>query len=106
MRKAISVTLKADNVVWLRGRAAATARGSLSEVLDQIVTDARSSGRLDAGTARSVRNTIDLPDDDPGLEQADAYVRGVFDASIRRPVLVQEPTGTYGLPRKKAKRRG
>ncbi len=95
MRKPVSVTLKADNLLWLRAQAAASSRGSLSEVLDQLVTDARESGRTDARAIRSVKGTIDLPDDDPALEQADAFLRAQFDRSLRRPVLVKEPRARY-----------
>lgn len=102
MTKAISVTLDEDNVVWLRARAAATSRGSLSEVLDTIVTNARLQGRT-AASIRSVVGTIDLPDDDPDLSAADAYVRGLFDRSARRPVMVKEARGSHG---KTGRRRG
>lgn len=90
MRKPVSVTLKQDNLLWLKGQAAATARGSVSEVLDQLVTEARLAGRTDAASIRSVRNSIDLPDDDPDLLGADAYIRTVFDGSVTRPMLVRE----------------
>ena len=106
MKKAISVTLQTDNVLWLRGQAEATARGSLSEVLDELVTEARVSGRQDPASMRSVRNTIDLPDDDPALEQADHYVRALFEQSVRRPVLVKERQAGYGRARKPRNRRG
>jgi hypothetical protein len=100
MRKPVSVTLKTDNLLWLRAQAAASSRGSLSEVLDQLVTDARASGRTDARAIRSVKGTIDLPDDDPGLEQADAFLRAQVDKSLRRPVPVNEPRGRYAGARK------
>jgi hypothetical protein len=103
MTKAISVTLDEDNVVWLRARAAATTKGSLSEVLDTIVTSARLQGQTAAASIRSVVGTIDLPDDDPDLSAADTYVRGLFDRSARRPVMVKDARGSYG---KAGKRRG
>jgi hypothetical protein len=107
MRKAVSVTLQDENVLWLKGQAAATARGSLSEVLDRLVTEARASGQIAPGAIRSVKGTVDLPDDDPDLEKADAYVRGMFDASVRRLVLVKERPPTYKpTPAKKRRRRG
>ena len=101
MRKAVSVTLGADNVLWLRAQAAATARGSLSEVLDRLVSDARGAGRIDAAAIRSVVGTVDLPDDDPGLERADAYLRAQFDKSLRRPIVVKERAASYRASRKK-----
>ena len=103
MRKAVSVTLHADNLLWLRAQATANSRGSLSEVLDSLVTEARAAGRHDARTIRSVVGTIDLPEDDPDLETADAFIRSQFDRSVRRPTLVKEPKSKY---RASAKRRG
>jgi hypothetical protein len=90
MRKAVSVTLELDNLLWLRGQAAATSRGSLSEVLDRIVGEARSAGRAEPASVRSVAGTIDLPDDDPTLDKADDYIRALFAASARQPMLVKE----------------
>ena len=101
MRKAVSVTLKTDNLLWLRAQAAASSRGSLSEVLDQLVTDARQAGRTDDKAIRTVKGSIDLPDDDPALEQADAFVRAQFDKSIRRPVLVEEARARFTGTRKR-----
>jgi hypothetical protein len=86
--------------LWLRAQASASARGSLSEVLDQLVTDARTSGRTDARAIRSVKGTIDLPDDDPMLERADAFIRAQFDKSLRRPVVVKETPAPYKGARK------
>lgn len=101
MRKAISVTLESDNLLWLRAQAAATSRGSLSAVLDRIVEQARLAGRTEPNSIRSVAGTIDLPADDSELENADAYVRSLFAASANRPILVRESP-----PRRRAKRRG
>ena len=101
MRRAVSVTLGTDNLLWLRAQAGTTARGSLSEVLDRLVTDARAAGRTEAAAIRSVRGTIDLPDNDPALEGADAYIREQFARSARRPMLVKEPPGRYGAKRKR-----
>jgi hypothetical protein len=86
-RRALSVTLETDNVTWLKGRAGA-AGDSVSEVLDQIVTAARRSGRI--GPTRSVVGTIDIDASDPGLAGADAAVRSLFDASLGRPLVARE----------------
>lgn len=96
MRKAISVTLSEDNLLWLRAQAARTARGSVSEVLDRIVGDARTSGRIDPAAMRSVAGTIDLPEDDPDLAGADAYIRSVFAASAQQPMVVREQSARPG----------
>src|SRR4051812_18290081 len=101
-KQAISVTLDADNLRWLKGRAGATGARSVSELLDQLVSAARSSGQV--GPPRSVVGTIDVDAGDPWLETADAAVRGLFDASLRRPLMVKETTPPYGTSRKKARR--
>lgn len=90
MRKAVSVTLASDNLLWLRAQAAATSRGNVSAVLDRIVEEARLGGRTESAAIRSVAGTIDLPEDDPELEKADAYVRSLFAESARQPILVRE----------------
>ncbi|MGB2715185.1 MAG: hypothetical protein WBC51_13465 [Vicinamibacterales bacterium] len=101
MRKAVSITLEADNLLWLRAQAAATSRGSLSAVLDRIVEEARLGGRTEPTAIRSVAGTIDLPEDDPDLAKADAYVRSVFTASARQPILVRERSGAIRTQRKR-----
>jgi hypothetical protein len=87
-KQAISVTLGAENLTWLKGRAGAAGLRSVSELLDQIVSAARASG--DVGTSRSVVGTIEIDDRDPSLEHADAAIRALFDASLRRPMMVKE----------------
>ena len=71
-KQAISVTLDADNLTWLKGRASAAGVRSVSELLDQLVSAARSSGRI--GPSRSVVGTIDLASSDPWLETADETI--------------------------------
>jgi hypothetical protein len=90
MRKAISITLSEDNILWLRGQAARSARGSVSELLDRLVADARVGGRTDPSSMRSVVGSVDLPDDDPDLAGADAHIRTLFAASARQPMMVRE----------------
>ena len=104
MKRAVSVTIDEDNLLWLKAQAAATAKGSVSEILDRLVGDARAEGRTDAAGIRSVAGTIDLPLDDPDLEQAATYVRTMFDRSLRRPMLVKETPPARRA--RKAKRRG
>ena len=97
MRRAISITLHADNLVWLKGQAAVRTRGNVSEVVNALITEARAAGRTDPAAVRSVVGTIDLPDDDE-LNEAGSYVRAMFDRSLTRPMLVRE------APPKKPKR--
>ena len=103
-KQAISVTLDADNLMWLKGRAGAAGVRSVSELLDQIVSAARTSGQI--GPSRSVVGTIDLDATDPWLEQADDAVRAMFDASLRRPLMVKETSPASGAARRKKGRRG
>ena len=99
-RRAISITLDADNVAWLRGRAHA-AKASVSGLVDQIVNAARVAGGR-AVPAHSVVGTIDIDSSDPLLEHADAALRAAFDASLGRPLAVREARPEYqGRPAKR-----
>jgi hypothetical protein len=100
----LSVTLDQDNLLWLRSQTTAAKR-SLSETLDQLVTEARLAGRVPEGSVRSVVGTVDITGDDPLLSGADDYVRGLFDASVRRPILVRETPPRYRKP-SRGRRRG
>ncbi len=91
-RRAISITLEVDNVMWLKGRAG-SAGESVSEVVDQLVTAARQGAPR--GAARSVAGTIDIDASDPLLERADAALQAAFDASLGRPVMMREGPATY-----------
>ena len=101
MKRAISVTLAEDNLLWLKGQAGASASGSVSGVVDRLIREARAAGRTDAAAVRSVVGSVDLPRDDEDLAEADAYVRTVFDRSLARPMAVRERP-----PARKTKRRG
>ena len=103
-KQAISVTLEADNLTWLKGRAGAPGVRSVSELLDQLVTAARASG--DTGPSRSVVGTIDVDASDPWLKGADDAMREMFQASLRRPLVVKDTSPAYGTPGKKRARRG
>lgn len=100
-KQALSVTLDETNLLWLKGRAAATKRRSLSEALDAVLTAARLGGR-GAEAARSVVGTVDIAVEDPDLEHADTYVHALMAASLARPALVRETPPS----RKAAKARG
>jgi len=97
-KRPVSVTLEEDNLLWLRGRMARRKRRSLSDALDEVITAARTSGSLEA--SRTVVGTIDLPDD-AGLEQADLFVRSLFEQSLSRPLTIhEEPAAYQGPPRR------
>ncbi|MCU1382327.1 MAG: hypothetical protein JWL71_1024 [Acidobacteria bacterium] len=103
-KRAISVTLDADNLTWLKGRAPAAGLRSVSELLDQLVTAARASGHV--GPSRSVVGTIDLDAGDPWLEAGDKAVRMLFDASLGRPLMVKESAPASAARTRKRARRG
>jgi hypothetical protein len=92
-KRAISITLGADNVTWLKGRLGAGASRSVSELVDRLVTAARQRG--DAPGARSVIGTIDIDAADPMLEQADSAVQELFERSLARPLAVRERSARY-----------
>jgi hypothetical protein len=103
-KQAISVTLAAENLTWLKGRVGAGSSRSVSDLLDQIVTAARTSGRI--APSRSVAGTIEIDEADLGLDGADDAVRAMFDASLGRTVLVRQARAPYGAPRRAPRRRG
>lgn len=102
MKKAVSFTLDPRNVLWLRAQAAAAPGQTASGILDKLLSEARLAGRVDPAAVRSVAGTIDLPDSDPDLVEADTYIRTLFERSRRRPRLVKESGGAY---RARARRR-
>jgi len=105
-KQPVSVTLERDNLLWLRGRAAGRKRRSLSDALDEVVTAAR-LGAYGLTEPRSVVGTVDVADDDPLLEHADAYIRSLFDATLGQPMAVREraPHADPGAAPLRAKRR-
>jgi hypothetical protein len=105
-KRGISVTLRDENLLWLKGRTLAAKGRSLSETLDSIVTAARTGGPGPGAAVRSVAGTIDIAADDPDLARADDYIRGLVDDSVRRPVLRRESPPPYRPGRPKTPRRG
>ena len=77
-KKAISVTLRQENLLWLRGQTHASARRSVSETLDELISAARAGARGQPGAIRSVVGSIRIQASDPRLTQADAAIRGLF----------------------------
>ena len=92
-KQAISVTLNADNLTWLKGRAGAAGVRSVSQLLDQLVAAARDAGAV--GPSRSVVGTIDVDPRDLLLHRADAAVRGLFEASLGRTLRGNGKTKTH-----------
>jgi hypothetical protein len=77
-KQAISVTLRDDNLLWLRGRSRAARHRSVSETLDRLIADARAGVRASDAPSRSVKGTIRIVSGDPSLARADALVRALF----------------------------
>jgi hypothetical protein len=97
-KEPISVTLDADNLLWLKGQTASGKRRSVSDTLDAIVTAAR-TGAHGVTVSRSVVGTIDIAADDPGLDRADAYVRSAIADSLARGLVVHESRAASTAPR-------
>jgi len=104
-KRGISVTLRDDNLLWLKSRTMAAKKRSLSETLDDLVTAARAGGSGPIAGVKSVAGTIDISDDDPGLEKADDHIRGLVRSSLTLPVLVREALPDRGAAKPGAKRR-
>ena len=106
-KRAISVTLDIENVTWLKGRAGSSRFRSVSDVVNQLVMDARSGGRL--VKPHSVVGTIDIDASDPLLLTADAAVRRLYDAALTRPLMLRDKrvdNTPSARARRRAKRRG
>jgi hypothetical protein len=99
MKKPISITVEAENLMWLKGQAAVRTKGNVSELIETLIRDARTGGQMDPAAITSVVGSIDLPDDD-ALGEADSYVKAMFERSLTRPMLVRE------TPPKRPARRG
>jgi hypothetical protein len=102
-KHAISVTLHRDNLTWLKARAGAIGARSVSDLLDQLVSEARRA--TPGGAVRSVVGTIDIDASDPLLTGADDVLRAMFDVSLRHPTLVKESRSADKAGAKR-KRRG
>lgn len=101
-KKPISVTLDAQNLLWLRGQTIGGKHRSVSEALDDVVTEARLGGRL--ADRRSVAGTIDIAGADPELLAADTAITALYHTSLTRPMLARESApasvrGKKGAPR-------
>ncbi|HKH72320.1 MAG TPA: hypothetical protein VKA59_13265 [Vicinamibacterales bacterium] len=101
-KRAISVTLHTDNLTWLKARAGAVGARSVSDLLDQLVAQARRS--TPGGSVRSVVGTVDIDASDPLLTTADDVLRTLVDGSLMRPTLVKESRTRYAARVKKGRR--
>jgi hypothetical protein len=104
-KSAISVTLRDENLTWLRGRVRAEGARSVSDALDRLVTEARV--RRTGTETRSVVGTITVDPADPRLLGADEAIQALVASSLGRPMVVKEAPAPYGVtPRRKRSRRG
>ncbi len=83
-KKAVSVTLHPDNLLWLRTRVKASGVRSLSEALDGILTDARAGTGASTAEVRSVVGNARIPKSEEALSEAGAQVAELFRRSVRR----------------------
>jgi hypothetical protein len=100
-KSAISVTLQGENLTWLRARARAGYARSVSDVLDRLVTEARTGAG--ARDVRSVVGSIDVDPSDPLLLKADEALHDMFATSLGRPFAVKERRPTYGGRKRNAR---
>ena len=80
-KKAISVTLSQENLLWLRAQAAARGKKSVSETLDQLLEQAR-TGESVKSASQSVRGMIRVAPSDQELREADREIRAQFRRSL------------------------
>lgn len=79
VKQAISVTLRAPNVLWIRGQMKSRGLRSVSETLDVLIDEARGAK---ATAVRSVVGTIAISASDPDLAGADEDIRALFAAKL------------------------
>ena len=87
-KKAISVTLSPDNLLWLRGRTAASKKRSVSETLDNLIHELRASSGQAGAQQRSVVGMVTIQPADGGFRKADREIRQTFEESLSRPISV------------------
>ena len=99
-KQAISVTLEPDNLAWVRGRALAAGRLSVSETLDRLIEEARTSG-AGSGPGRSVVGTVEIAPGDPELLTADEAIRALLAQSVARTTRAIHRASAAGTGRRR-----
>ena len=99
------MTLRPDNLLWLRTRVKATGGRSLSEALDGILTEARAGSGASTAAVRSVAGNARIPESDEALSAAGKRVAALFRGSARRKEKAS-PRATRGSGRRAAPRSG
>lgn len=103
-KQAVSVTLRLDNLLWLKTHVKATGGRSLSEALDEIITEARTGIGASTAAVRSVVGNARIPRSEEALSEAGAQVAVQFRRSADRtegPI----PRARRRKPRRAAARR-
>lgn len=80
-KRALSVTLDPENILWLKARARGAKARSVSQTLDRLLLEAR-TGRVESPRPRSVRGTVTIDASDPDLHHADEAVRRLMTSSL------------------------
>jgi hypothetical protein len=102
-KRAISITLDAENLLWLRAQTRLRGARSVSETVDTLIREARAARSSSAASIRSVVGTIRIAASDPDLAGADQEIGEMFKASLEREL----PTGAkkpMRRPRRRATR--
>jgi ribosomal protein L17 len=97
---AVSVTLAAENLAWLRARTRKARARSLSETLDRLIEAARAA-QANTSPSRSVVGLLRVPESDPELAAADDAVAALFagrraTARAGRPAARRSRTAPHG----------
>ena len=80
--KTVSVELDPGNLLWLKSQSIVSGHRSLSEVLNEIVAKMRNDDNSASRPVQSVKGTVEISEDDPNLDGADAAVRDLFARSF------------------------
>jgi hypothetical protein len=81
--KPIALELDPGNLVWLKAQALATGHRSVSDVVNDVIAGAR-GGAAKGEKVESVVGKVRIAEEDPGLDDADASIRRLFEESQER----------------------
>ena len=84
-KQGISVTLRPENLLWLRARVRALRQRNVSEALDQLVSEARTAAHAETQAIRSVVGTVRIASNDPFLSAAGGAIRALFPGASGGP---------------------
>lgn len=110
-KQAISVTLEVENLLWLQAQTRAQRRRSVSEMLDNLIRQARTKNKNQTSLHRSIVGTMRLVDSDSNLDTADIAVRAFFSTALERQTTiahgrVAQPKRRRAHVARKARQRG